>query len=49
VKRDDTPPTTAPHNRTCKEIVPLLLLAWPYFLVKGIRMERARTRAGGSR
>lgn len=42
-KRDDGS-TTAPHNRTCKEIVPLLLVAWPYFLAKGIWMERKAKR-----
>lgn len=47
MKRDDTPPTTAPHNRTCKEIVPLLIVAWPWFLAKGIRIERARRKAAG--
>lgn len=46
MKRDDGP-TTAPHNRTCRELLPLLLVAWPYFLVKGIAMERRARKAAG--
>lgn len=44
MKRDE--PTTAPHNRECREAFVLLLLAWPYFLAKGIWMERQARKAG---
>lgn len=42
--RADDGPTTAPHNRTCKEAFPLLLFFWWFFLAKGIWMEHKAKR-----
>lgn len=36
---------TAPHNRTCREAFPLLLLLWWLYLARGILAERRARKA----